>query len=357
MATKKNESKELATKPETKNELANTTQQSPAERFTTMVVKEFAAAAGGAQKVSDYQRKLAQHYFIKIDQMLKDNEQKRLAKDEQYREPLSFEWKNVNMPKLALDVMLYSSLGLDPVQNNHLSFICYKNKHINKFDVGFIPGYKGLELKAKKYGIDLPADIVFEVVYSTDKFKELKRNHERKIEGYEFEITNSFDRGNPIGGFYYMVFADPSKNKLVVFDMKDIEKRKPKYASAEFWGGEKDKWEKGKKVGTETIEGWIEEMIEKTLKRAAWNSIVIDPKLVDDNYMKILEREADYISLKAESEIDANANKEPIGFTEVEDITQTEPQTNEQANGPVPQVETELSEEDKKKAAAGELGF
>lgn len=355
MATKK-DVKEPAPKAElAKTETNGLAKQtvSPSVRFTEMVVKEFAAAAGGAQKVSDYQRKLAQHYFIKIDQMLKDNEQKRMAKDEKYREPLAYTWQNVNMPKLALDVMLYSSLGLDPVQNNHLNFICYKNKHIGKYDIGFIPGYKGLELKAKKYGIDLPTDIVFEVVYSTDKFKELKRNHERKIEGYEFEITNSFARGEIIGGFYYMVFEDATKNKLVVFDMNDINKRKPKYASVEFWGGEKDKWENGKKNGTEAVEGWMDEMVEKTLKRAAWNSIVIDPKKVDDNYMAILEREADYVALKTDAEIDANANKAEIGFEETQDISHEEVERVQDDR-----VEpAELTDEQKKVAAQQELGW
>ena len=71
-----------------------------------------------------------------------------------------------------------------------------------------------------------------------------------------------------------------------------IEKRKPKYASAEFWGGEKDVWQNGKKAGKEQIDGWEEEMFLKTLKRHCWNSINIDSQKIDDFLMRVLENES-----------------------------------------------------------------
>ena len=75
-------------------------------------------------------------------------------------------------------------------------------------------------------------------------------------------------------------------------NIEDIEKRKPKYASAEFWGGEKDKWENGKKVGKESIAGWYHEMCWKTIYRAAYNSVTIDGKKIDQSFLRMAEIES-----------------------------------------------------------------
>jgi recombination protein RecT len=85
--------------------------------------------------------------------------------------------------------------------------------------------------------------------------------------------------------------------------LKDIEKRKPKYASAEFWGGEKQKWTNGKKDGMEKIDGWFEEMALKTIKRACYNAITIDASKIDESFQKILEAEKEMNNSKIENEI------------------------------------------------------
>jgi recombination protein RecT len=129
-------------------------------------------------------------------------------------------------------------LGLDPLQPNHINLIPYANKTTQVYDIGMILGYKGLEIKAHKYGLDVPDSTTIELIYSTDKFRPIKKDARTAIESYEFEITNAFERGTVIGGFYYHSYNDnPSKNKLVILSLKDIEKRKPKTASVEFWGG------------------------------------------------------------------------------------------------------------------------
>ena len=112
------------------------------------------------------------------------------------------------------------------------------------------------------------------------------------MESYEFEINNPFDRGNIVGGFGYIEYPDSTKNKLVIMTKKDIEKRKPSYASVEFWGGTKKEKKNGKWQETE-IDGWYEEMCLKTIKREVYSSknIPLDPKKIDDNYqyMKMQE--------------------------------------------------------------------
>lgn len=293
-------------------------QPSQSDRFTKAVMNEFSTAAGKVE-VTSFQKKLIQNYFIKLDMTLKDNEVKRLAKNEQYRDPLEFSWTNVNMRQLALDVISFSSIGLDPLQPNHINMIPYKNGKTNLFDIGFIIGYDGIELKARKYGYEKPDDVVIKIVKANDTFKPIWKDKNNNIETYIFESANAFDRGEIVGGFYYHAFYNtPQKNKLVPFSLADIEKRKPKYASAEFWGGEKDVWKDGKKAGKETVEGWFEEMCFKTIKRAAYNAIPIDSEKIDEHLVKMLQTpdEATHrqIDEKVSHEIKENANKKELNI-------------------------------------------
>lgn len=313
---------------ETKNEVAKkdenkvaTTQniQTPSERFTMAVMKNFSQDNGEVQ-ITPFQKRLCQSYFIKIDQMLKGAETKRMAKSEQYRDALAYSWENVNMNKLAVDVLAYSSVGLDPMQKNHLHPIPYKNNATGKFDISFTKGYNGIELVAKKYGVDVPDDVIIRIVYKNETFVPIYKDSENRKESFTHKPSeNPFERGEIEGGYYYHVYFDnPEKNKLRVFSLKDIEKRIPKTASAEFWGGEKDVWENKKKVGTEKVEGWFDEMVWKTIKRAAWDAINIDSQKIDDNIQKILSEQelvpSNDVSEEVKQEVKEKANKEPINF-------------------------------------------
>lgn len=286
---------------------------SPAERFTNKVMSLF--PSGGDQKIqlTTLQRKLINNYFIKLDGVLTESEVKRLAKPEKYRDSLPYSWENVNMNKLAQDVVAFSEIGLDPLQANHINPIPYKNKKTNKFDITFIPGYNGIEIKAKRYGLDAPDKAIIELVFSTDEFKQIKKDAENDVENYLFNVTDEFDRGELKGGFYYHIYNnDPTKNKLVVMNVKDIEKRKPTYAAPEFWGGSRDKWENGQKVGKEKVEGWYLEMCWKTVKRACWNEINIDPEKIDEHLQRVLLNESENVTQKVGQEIDNNANGDVI---------------------------------------------
>lgn len=302
-----------------KTALSNVT-VSPSERFTAAVLKNFSQDNGDVQ-ITPFQKRLSQSYFIKIDQMLKASELKRLAKAEQYRETLSYTWDNVNMNKLAIDVVAYSSVGLDPMQKNHLHPIPYKNSSLNKYDISFTKGYNGLELVAKKYGFDVPDDVIVRLVYQKESFTPIYKDSENRKESFTHKPSdNPFDKGDIVGGYYYHVYFDnPEKNKLRVFSIKDIEKRIPKSASVEFWGGEKDTWKDGKKSGKEQVEGWKDEMAWKTIKRAAWDAVNIDSQKIDENIQKILlENEQptkEDVSEFVQNEITSNANKESLDFS------------------------------------------
>ncbi|MGB3452908.1 MAG: recombinase RecT [Moheibacter sp.] len=311
----------------TKNEVQKS-ELTHSERFTQAVTKEYLSKNKGVE-LTAFQTKLIQNYFMKIDEILSDSEGKRLKKSEQYREPLAYTWANVNIPKLAMDVVAFSSVGLDPMQPNHINPIPYKDNANNKYDITFIMGYNGIELKARKYGLDVPDDIICELVYSTDKFKQYKKDRNNEIESYDFEVVDDFDRGEIIGGFYYKVFNDnPEKNKLRVFSLRDLEKRKPKYASVEFYGGEKTAWKDGKPAGKEVVEGWADEMHLKNIKRAAWNSIIIDSKLIDDTLRAMLDTEAK-AEIALQNEVDDNANAKVLDFNKVENVDITHLQDKE----------------------------
>lgn len=294
---------------------------SPSEKFTQTVLKEFHNPGSEPLELTNFQRKLINNYFIKLDSVLIDSEVKRMSKSEQYRDPLPFTWGNVNLRKLSRDVVAYSMIGLDPLQKNHINPIPYKNGKTNKYDITFIEGFNGLEIKAKKYGFDAPEEVLFELKYSTDKFKSFKKNINNKIESYDFEIIDDFNRGELQGGFYYMMYENKEKNKLVVLNREQIEKRIPEYASAEFWGGEKDEYQNGKKTGNKIkVEGWEEEMFMKTLKRHCWNSINIDSQKIDDYLMQIITNENDKVPNEVAEKISQHANKEEIGFENISDV-------------------------------------
>ncbi|NWL89599.1 recombinational DNA repair protein (RecE pathway) [Paenibacillus sp. 79R4] len=291
------------------------------ERFMAKVVSEYGSNVGEVALTS-FQKRLAQNYFIALDSVLKTTEEKRLKKSEKYRDALPVTWANVNMDKLARDVVAYARIGFDPSQPNHINLIPFKNNNTNKYDIGFIEGYRGLELKSVKYGLDVPDHVTVELVYSNDYFAPIKKDANHPYEGYEFEIKNPFDRGTILGGFYFHSYVKtPEKNKLVMMTIKEIEKRKPDHASPEFWGGEKDKWkwdEKAKKNvkdGTEQVEGWYEKMCWKTVYRAAHSDITIDSQKIDDDYLRLKQMESDFAEAEVEREISTNANRDIIDIT------------------------------------------
>lgn len=302
-------------------------QLTPSERFKTAVMKEFAATVGDVTKVTSFQQKIIQNYFIKLDMVLKAADLKRVEKNgklrEEERDNLEFSWNNVNMTQLALDVIPYSIIGLDPLQKNHINLIPYKNTRTGQYDITFMMGYDGIELKARKYGYDVPDDVVIELVYETDKFRLIKKDLNNRVESYEFERPEPFNRGGVIGGFYAHIYYDrPEKNVVKVFSKADIDKRKPKYASAEFWGGEKPKWANGKKVGVEEVDGWYEEMAWKTIKRASYDAITIDSEKIDEHYLKAIQAEramdSDPVTERVAADINQNANRKEMSFEDAE---------------------------------------
>lgn len=302
-----------------KNEIV----KSNSEVFTNTVMRAF--ATGGMEiNPTQKQKEIVQGYFIAIDKMLNDTEEKRVQKnksnkDHTYDNNLPYTWDNVNLKQLALDVMHYSKMGLDIQQKNMIHAIPFKNNRTGKYDINLMEGYNGIKFKAEKYALDKPKNIVIELVYSSDTFRLIKKDSVHDVEGYEFQINNPFDRGDFLGGFGYYEFDDKTKNKVVFMTKKDIEKRRPEKASAEFWGGIKTEYVNGQRQQVET-DGWYEEMCLKTLKRFVYSesNLPLDPMKIDDHYMYIKEREMQMEKQYVDNEVKEKANTEVFeaDFTE-----------------------------------------
>ncbi|MBR3697565.1 MAG: recombinase RecT [Clostridia bacterium] len=300
------------------------------ERFTNMVVNEFQGNIGQLN-LNEYQKQLIRNYFIGIDNALKIAETSRSYNKKKANDP-TVTWDNVNMNKLAVDVVQNAKMGLDMSIANHLHVVPFKNGKTNKYDLTLMPGYEGLKYIAANFALYKVADIKVELVHENDVFQPTYKNN---IEGYEFKITNPFSRGNVIGGFGYIRYENEVHNKLIVMSVDELLKRKPSTASPEFWGGQKDKWEDGKKVGTEEIEGWTNEMLYKTMVRATCKKVTVDPKKVNDSYIYVMESNENYYienqEEKVQEEIDENANKALIDI-ETGKIEDTENASNEEVS-------------------------
>lgn len=293
------------------------------ERFQNMVLSEFGGNVSGELRVTDYQRHLIQGYFIMIDRALKKAEEERMRKnnnnrDHKYDNKLPITWGNVNLTELALDVVHYARIGLDMMEPNHLFPIPFKNNKTEKYDVNLMIGYNGIKYIANNYALDKPKAVRIELVHKTDYFKPIKKGRGNDVETYEFDIENPFDRGPVIGGFGYLEFNDQSKNELVLMSLHDMNKRKPKYASANFWGGT---------IKGDQVEGWLEEMYTKTLIREVYSPkhIPRDPRKIDESYQYMKQQEVRLENANADMRqaIDVEANS--IDFEAVAQIPEPVP--------------------------------
>ena len=299
-------------------------QANMSERFMQKVIHDFSGSVGEFQ-ITEYQRQLIQGYFIGVDRALKTAEAERVRKNEKntdhkYDNAVPVTWANVNMADLALDVVHYARLGLDTMQANFITPIPYLNSKTNRYDINLMLGYNGIKYIAEKFALCPPKSVTVELVYATDTFKPYKKGRGNDVESYDFEITNPFDRGNIVGGFGYIEYDDAHKNELVLMSMKDIEKRKPKYASANFWGGgTRKEWKtvNGKRQQVEVEnDGWLDEMCRKTIIREVYSPkhILLDPRKIDESYQYMKQREEKLQAVQEDMQtiIDVTANSVPV---------------------------------------------
>lgn len=282
------------------------------ERFLSLII---AQASDG---INDFNlnartKTLIKTYFMAIDTSLKKAEVERVNKnannsDHKYDNEIPYNWKTLNITvETARQLASSAKLGFDMSLPNMLSPVFFKNNKEQKYELSLIPGYKGRELVAMKYALNVPKAVRIQLVYSTDKF--IPHLDGTSGDSYEFEMTMPFDRGDFVGAFAYEIYEDTTMNKLSILSKADIEKRKPAHASANFWGGTGTAYEKGQRVSKE-IPGWFDEMAYKTMANYVFKRMTIDPSKVDDSYRSVSAIDNTEAQLK--EVIDENANVEDI---------------------------------------------
>lgn len=286
------------------------------ERFVGMVMQEFNAAFGNGAQLTPMQKKLAQHLYLRIDKALQDAEAKRIKMGDK---KLSYTWQNINLTKLAMDAMHRINLGLDGLVENHISPIAYWNSTQKKYDLDLRVGYVGKDYYRRKMAVEEPVDIVYELVYDTDEFRPIKKNATNEVESFEFEIKNPWNRGKVVGGFGYIMYSDPKKNKLVIVTEKDFQRSEKSAKANEFWKNNR------------------EQMQYKTIVHRTTEKISVDPEKINESYMIVEQDDMEETIL---GQIEDGANKEPIDI-------QAEPET-EQEPTEQPQEETTQGQESPK---------
>lgn len=267
-------------------------------KFTEMVIREFSASAGTLVPMDEYHKKLAQHLFIKIDATMAELEIKRQQNPKKKNNP-PIVWENVNLQKCAISAVHRIDLGLDALIPNHVHPIPYLNGRTKKYDLDLRVGYVGKDYYRREMALDRPFDVIYELVYSNDGFKPIKRSATNKFESYELEIPNPFDRGDVIGGFGYVMYEDQRKNQLVLITMADFNKSKSQAGSDKFWNGHQ------------------EMMMLKTVVNRTTDKIPLDPRKICASLLSV-ENEMPMAEAQLEDDIAENANKDIIDI-EIED--------------------------------------
>lgn len=287
-ATKSNGNGEAIQKAAS-NDLA-APQATVSERFLADVERQFLAQMGRGVQFTPFEQRLVQHVFLAVDQALKNAEARR-------KNGAEFTWKTIDRQKLALDTVHRVSLGLDALIPNHLWPIFYWNNHKSLYDVDLRIGYIGRDLVVRRFAMEPPVDITYELVYETDHFKALPRSASREVEGYDFEITQPFERGKIVGGFGYIVHDDPRKNRLILVTPRDF-KRAKAASKSNFWADNDV------------------EMHLKTIYHRVAAKIPLDPAKVNANVLaSILEEDRDVVAVAHEDvELEAAqlANRQTI---------------------------------------------
>jgi len=283
------------------------------EKFTSLVIREFGSTISDSLEMTPYQKHLAQHLFIKIDATLKDLEARRSSE----RQPIV--WNNINLNKLAIDAVHRIDLGLDALIANHIHPIPYWNSKEGKYDLDLRIGYAGKDLYRRRMAVNEPQDIIYELVYSADRFIPIKRTLKNSVESYEFEVTQPFDRGDIVGGFGYIVYADSHKNQLVIVTETDFQKSKAMAKTQDFWTKNPV------------------EMRYKTLVLRVTEKLQVDPRKVNESYLAVEAADDEAAEIEIEDEISENANK---------DIIDVDPETGEIVGEPAGTENTEPPKRD-----------
>jgi len=269
--------------------VAPETKEAISARFVAKVEQQFKAELGTSIQWSDLQRALAQHLFIRIDNQLQVLDAKR-GRDAQ---PIT--WANVNMPKLAVDAVHRVSLELDALIPNTINPTPRWNTALQKYDLDLGIGYMGMDYSRRKFAVDPPKEVTYMLVYETDEFMPHPKDMLNKIESYTLKRTNPFNPGKVVGGFGYISFDDPAKNRLIIVTDRDFQRARNAAPTKTVWDANEV------------------EMKYKTVVHRTTAKIALDPAKVNAVTFARMQLEAlDSIDAEFEDEATAQANGQII---------------------------------------------
>lgn len=229
---------------------------SDGEMFALKVLESY----GGNQQDRSGQKKLIQGYYVIIDRALQEAESKRPE-----TESVKVNWNNVNMTTTGRELVNCARAGLDALQEKQIRPVITKTSDGTKYDVTMEIGTNGIRHLAMRYAVTAPKDVTVELVHASDKFTPTVTNDG---DSYKLELETPFDRGEIVGGFAYLEYDDATRNKLVMLNRAELEKRI-------ILDG-----------GSTGDDGWFAERCLDALKREAYDerNIPRDPDKIDDAY-------------------------------------------------------------------------
>jgi recombination protein RecT len=212
-------------------------------------------------------------------------------------------WSQVAVDyKLAQDLMVCAQIGFDMRSEKMLYAVPRMDNKVGKYRFTLQKGYMGRVYEAMKYAEGNLEDITAMLVYSTDKFVPHIHDSQHPGDTYEFEIMNPFDRGSLMGGFAYLIYDNPARNRLVLVSKADIEKRRAVSKSSKFWGG------------------WYDEMALKTVYIAGAKAVKLDPDKLDEAYERSQVMESDGDDLEVQNQIHEKQAQAELVELEPEDL-------------------------------------
>jgi recombination protein RecT len=303
-----------------KNEIQKTETGSMSARFTSMVMKEHGTEVGPV-KFDEFKKRLAQHLFIKVDMALKEAEARRNSN----KLPVPMTWANVNLTKLAVDAVHRIELQLDALIPNHIHPIPYFNGRSKKYDIDLRIGYAGKDYYYREMALYPPTDVRYELVHKNDELTVCKKGLNNDVESYEFKVPNPFERGPIVGGFGYIAYDDPQRNKMVLVYMEDFKQAESASGTNKFWGPYKA------------------DMMLKTITHRTARHIVLDPKKINKSFA-IVEGE-EYVDIDQQAMIEADRETEDLGNTgeviDIDPVKADEPGTTEVSAEEAAEIEAE----------------
>lgn len=250
------------------------------QSFIAKVKKQYAAELGSMLAWSGLESTLAQHLFLKIDASLTDAQAK----------GTDVHWGNVNMAKLAIDAPHIVALGLDGCIKNHINVIPYFNAKKKMYDLRISPGYEGEALSRVQNSVYPVVDHKEFLLYKGDVF--IPRFSSLRGDDFDYipaNVLNPGDASMVEGGFGFVTYDDPRRNKLRIVTMDEF--KRSESSGGPLWRGQDRKAMMLKTVVWRTVE-----------------EIQLDPAKVN-SFRHMMTMSLDEAEGELQSEIAQHANK------------------------------------------------